>query len=335
MRNEALETHYLNQLELLAVAHQADEVVLPDDAGRPLAVSRLAPAAAARDRAGRDVRTVLHGADGRAYRTDDRVLARADARDPDDHIDLSFPVPAGADSAAIVFRLRNSLLNTVLLYDLMMADPGARSLDWQGQDLNRIGPAGELGRWYTRRFGLRIAVWRNGRWDPAGRLHDTGPIAWKDEAAVVPVPPGPTLKVRLSFVADNWRIDRVQAAFAVRRPEATALPLARVERATGAPDTSARAALVRADQRYLMTEPGQRFTAVWNVGPSQPRKPRTFLLVSQGYYTEWMRPRWISASRRTGTFIPGDSALTEALARYRGARDTMELRFATSRVPVR
>jgi hypothetical protein len=33
----------------------------------------------------------------------------------DDWIDLSVPVQRGATEAAVVFRLRNSLLNTILL----------------------------------------------------------------------------------------------------------------------------------------------------------------------------------------------------------------------------
>jgi len=40
----------------------------------------------------------------------------------------------------IVFRLRNSLLNTILLYDIMLGDPGARSIDWVGHELEQVGP---------------------------------------------------------------------------------------------------------------------------------------------------------------------------------------------------
>ena len=47
VRNEALETHYIDQLELLEVRHRADEVVIPAPRGTPLAVrNQIAPLSA-------------------------------------------------------------------------------------------------------------------------------------------------------------------------------------------------------------------------------------------------------------------------------------------------
>ena len=47
VRNEALETHYLNHLATLEVRHGRDERVVPDQQGRPLALSDFRPAARA------------------------------------------------------------------------------------------------------------------------------------------------------------------------------------------------------------------------------------------------------------------------------------------------
>ncbi len=334
-RNEAYETHYLNHLELLEVRHGIDEIVLPDARGRLLAIRNLRAPTVVRDRAGRDVRRPLAQADGSVFRTDRGTLARAAPGNLDDEIVLDVPTVPGADSAAIVFRMRNSLLNTVLLYDMMLGDAGARSLDWVANDLERIGPAVQLGQWYVSHMGMRVAVWRDGGWQEIGRIKDTGPVAWKDVAIVVPVPPGQTLRVRLSFVADNWRIDRIAVSFAVRTPTVTTHPLARVLGAGGAEDTTALASLAAADGRYLETLPGQFFTAEWQTGPLPVDSARTFLLASQGYYTEWIRRGWIAAGRRPTPFTPTDGALAEAVARYRQVKDTLEVRFAATRVPVR
>jgi hypothetical protein len=51
--------------------------------------------------------------------------------------------------------MRNSLLNTVLLYDVMLGPAGAAALDWLGEGLGRISTTGELGRWHHRRAELR------------------------------------------------------------------------------------------------------------------------------------------------------------------------------------
>jgi hypothetical protein len=329
VRNEAYETHYINRLALLEARHGAGEFVLPDAAGHLVAVREQVSAALARDAAGRDLRAVLRAADGDAVRSD-RPGSLADT------LELAFPVPADArDSAVLVFRMRNSLLNTVLLYEVMLGDAGARSLDWQGDTLQRIGPALELGRWYAAHLGMRIAVWRDGAWREVAHVHDTGPVAWKDIAAVIPRPPGDSLRVRLVSVADNWRIDRVTAAFGLRRPAARTLAAARATDALGHDLPDALAILRDPDRRYLETTAGQRFTIAWDVGEAPADSARTFFLLSQGYYIEWIRQGWLRQAGPRTVFTPSDSALARVVVRYRAERDTLERRFFATRVPVR
>ncbi|MCA1559298.1 MAG: hypothetical protein LC753_16705 [Acidobacteria bacterium] len=56
IRNEAMETHYINHLQLLAVEHGPGEVVVPDSHGTPIVVGTPRPAATATSRDGRDLR---------------------------------------------------------------------------------------------------------------------------------------------------------------------------------------------------------------------------------------------------------------------------------------
>ena len=334
VRNEAFETHFINHLELLEATHEADEIVAPDPHGRVVAVARPIPARVARDRAGRDVAEVLARADGRTYATAPAVLAAVSEADLDDAIELHFDLPPGRDSVALLLRLRNSLLNTVLLYDLMLGNPGARSLDWQAEHLSRVGEALELGSWYASRMGLGVDVWRDGAWVQVERVKDTGPVAWKDVAVPLPAGTHSGVRVRLRFPADNWRIDRVALAATVRRPALRRLGPARVTSASGDLDTAAVAVLTEPDGRYLETGPTHRFFATWDAGP-EPSGARTFLLASQGYYIEWVRQGWITAARDTTLFRPGDASLLRAVERWRQVQDTLEQRFFATRVPVR
>jgi len=336
VRNEAFETHFINHLELLEVRHASDETVLPDELNRPLVVRDFVSAASARDRLGRNVRAILAAPDGNVYRTDTRVLSRARVGDLEDAIELAVPAPAGADSVVVVLRVRNSLLNTILFYDIMLGDPGARSLDWVGHDLRQVGPAVELAQWYQKKMGMHIAVRDGARFREVAHLKDTGPVAWKDVAIVVPVLEGHSVRIRLSFPADNWRIDRVAVATHFRRPPPVVHVLTEVLDAAGQPDTTARANLAAADGRYLETTAGQRFTAAFEVGSAPPAGvAHTFLLASQGYYTEWVRRGWLVAPRAARTFVPSDTALADAIARWRVTQDTLEARFMATRVPVR
>jgi hypothetical protein len=331
VRNEALETHFLNHMELLEVRHAAGDFVLPDAGGLPIATRDARPPVRAIDRSERNVLGVLAAHDGDAYDTPYALLGAVDESDVRDFIDIVFPAPVGVDSAALLLRLRNSLLTTILLYDVMLGSQGASALDWLGAELNQVGGALELGQWYNRTMGLRVAVFDGGDYRDAGRLGDSGPIAWKDVAFIVPVLTPDSVRVRLSFVADAWRFDRVGLA-AYERPEVRAVPVARVSTSQNADEAGARAALLHSDEQYLETTPGQRF---WMHFETSGAAGATYLLASQGYYTEWVRPSWIRAATEPVRFRPTDAVAVEAIARWRGQRAAFEQQFYETRIPVR
>ncbi len=343
VRNEAFETHYINHLELLEATHDPGGFVLPDHEGNPLVLSRQVASRSAKDRSGRDVHDLVLGADGRVYQTAASVMNQAASAECtgghpcaqlEDWIELTFDETRPGDSVALVLRLRNSLLNTVLLYDIMLGDPGARSLDWQGRHLSRIGPALELGAWYGSRMGMAVEAWRNGSWVPVARVKDSGPVAWKDVAIPLSAT-GSELRLRIRFPADNWRIDRVALAHHVARPALRILPLAQLTSLEGGAEPEAFAGVLANDERYLQTQAGQAFIARWDVGDAAAGRERTFLLASQGYYIEWVRRGWIANHRDTTTFQPGDVALQKAMRRWGQVQDSLEQRFFATRVPVR
>jgi hypothetical protein len=334
MRNEALETHYINQLELIEVERRPHERVVPDERGVPLNLGALNPVSSARDRAGRDVAPAVAAADGDLFSTDSRTLAAAKAGDLDDYIDIVVPKPASGDSVALFLRLRNSLLNTVLLYDGMLAGQGAKSLDWLGTDLDRISGAIDLGKWYASHMGMRVSVKENGSWRQVTRFIDKGPIAFYEIGLAVPAPPGDSVHIRLSFVADDWRIDQIAVASAFRRGRARNLPVARVRRGVVS-DPVALRNVSDADESYLVTHPGEQVTLEFDAGPARPGSERTFLLGAQGYYSEWIRGAWLKEARPPKKFVLSDEALLEAMSRWQLKKPSFERQFYATRIPVR
>ena len=230
VRNEALETHYINHLELLEVVHEEGQRVFPDPQGQPLVVGKLNVPLFGRGSRGVDeFPGVLDLPDSAYWSSDAAQLHRASLDNFEDYVDLEFETPRGSDQVALVFRLRNTLLNTVLLYDVMLKDQGFRALDWLGRDLDRFFDKAKLGLWYRDRMGMRISVWDGGKFRQVARVGDQGPIAWKDVAVTLPVPEGDRMRVRLSFVVDNWHIDWVGISPEVHRADARAVQLAQVE----------------------------------------------------------------------------------------------------------
>lgn len=348
LRNEALETHFLNHVELLAVEHPAGASVLPDQRGKLLLLRDATTPRAARDRAGRDVLGVLATEDGRYYETAPAVLERAGVGDLHDWIELEADdLPAG-DSVVVALRLRNSLLNTVLLYDGILG--GTDAADWMTTGMSGIANALEVSRWYVSTMGLHASVtgassapraMASGTSDV--RLGDVGPIAFRDVALVLPRHERDArhVRIRLRFVADNWRIDRVRIGGTVARPASEVVPLARVvvpTPAAGGPpalDTGAARAMSAPDELYLETRPGQRMTLEFAPPARRDSLQTTYLIAWQGWYREWIRGSWLAAPRRTTPWVPGDSAIATALDGWRRRRATMERDFYASRISPR
>jgi hypothetical protein len=337
VRNEAMETHFIDQLELLEVHHRADEEVLPSSDGPPVAVSGPIALSAASDRAGRDLRRILARADESVFSTDAATLARAAQADApasarEDWIDVAVPRPAGRDSVALVLRMRSSLLATILFYEYMLARPGARSLDWVGKDLSRITTVAQLGRWYTANMGLRVSVREGNDYRQIARLADFGPIAWRTLGIIVPANSGDSVHVRLSFLPDEWRIDRLAFAAEVRRTTPRMIAPMALTTAAGVIRDDARDALVSADDRRLVTSPGERMLVRYDVGTDSV--PRTFLIAAQGYYSEWVRGSWMRGLKDDAAFSPSKVRMDDVLRTWISRKEYMEAEFFRRRVPV-
>jgi hypothetical protein len=328
-RNEAAETHYLNRVTLVEVRHAPDELVLPQPGGAPIAAAGVLAPTRARDRAGRDVLRDVVAADGRAYATDPGVLAAVTETDFRDTVELAFPLPAdAADSVALLFRMRNSLLTTVLLYDVIMGDQGPGVLDWFAQPRSGFMNPGATA--YAQMIWPRVLVRDGRRFVPVAALNDAGPLAWRDVAVMIPVLERDSVVVQLAFAADVTRLDRVALGTRVRRPVAREVPVARVLDREGRDIPGAVADLASADSAYAVARPGNAYRLAFDAGSWNGA--RTFFLAATGYYVEWVRPSWFRDEPRS--YLPTPERLVEAMRRWRAAGTEYEEAFYARRVPI-
>ncbi len=90
----------------------------------------------------------------------------------------------------------------------------------------------------------------------------------------------------------------------------------------------------RADDRRLVTNPGDRIYTFFDVGANPPAPmARTFLVAVDGYYVEWVRPSWIANARDSMPFSPR-TPTREVLATWLATRESLQQRFFRDRVPV-
>ena len=193
------------------------------------------------------------------------------------------------------------------------------------------GTAAELGKWYVERMGLRVMVEQDGGYVEAGRIPDVGPIAWKDVAVRIPARKGYPIKVRLEFPADSWRIDAVALAENARTATPTVVPVGRVRHPQGAADAPMQKMINAPDEAYLITEPGRRVFVEFDV-PKPRQGEQSFVLASQGYYTEWMRPDWVRRKEQK-RFEASDASLFLAMQQWRDNATSLERTFYSTKIP--
>lgn len=325
MKNEALETHVVRRVRLLAVPVQGDERVLrAGDAFRP-ATRLVAPTSC---RAGAlDCTAQVSAEDTDEYRA---------ATDPDDlaareTIELELPRPDGGEPG-LLLRARNSLVETYVFYQLL-AYLGVRADDWflvleKGGAWGRRLVDGIIGP-LTR---IDVQVLTASGWRDTGVYREVGPLAWDE--AVLPLagelPEGP-VRVRLTMAKGSWRIDRV--ALATLGPAVAPVALDVQQVAVG--DTARPQALaqLRGDEP-LVTYPGDSYRLDFAL----PEGRHQLFLEARGYYYEWMRESWLPEAD-ADAFVESvwnpDAALKRLAPGFKRLEPDIERLFWQSRVEAR
>jgi hypothetical protein len=325
MRNEALETHSVQRVRLLAAPRPRGGRVLATPDGRFLAALDLEPPVGCSAGA-EDCLATVRAADD---------LERASAADATDlaareHIVLEFPRSQG--ELGLVIGARQSLLTTFLFYQTM-AYAGSRG----GELLARLetgtkheaeralGMARLLG-------GIEAEVARgDGSWQAVGAFRETGPIAADTQVLPFHAPDGSgPLRVRLRLAKGNWRLGHVALARLAGERTPETVELRSVER-NGHEDAHALGALRDAD-RHLVTLPGDEYRLVFDL-PKAFADPELFL-ESQGYYYEWQRAEWLreeDAAMTALVLARPDEALRLLAGPFKAREGEMERAFWQSR----
>jgi hypothetical protein len=283
MRNEALETHAVRSVRLLAAPRPPGGRVFASKEGRFHSARRvLAP-------------TECHAPEGDCLAAVEAVdhrerISLADDADlaARETVDLVFPAVPGA--RGVVIGARQSLLSTFLLYQTM-AYMGPQVGDWLAT-LERLPPTPPSQAFGLSRVlgGIDVEVSDDGEeWRTVGTFDEAGPLS--GDIQVFPLPPSratePT-RVRLRMAKGSWRLDYVALASLGPDVAPQVIEPKRVDRA-GQRDDVALDALRR--ERYLVTVPGAAYRLTFALPEGAPELE--LFLESRGYYYEWMRAEWL------------------------------------------
>jgi hypothetical protein len=323
MKNEALETHVVRHVDLLAVPHRPGTRVFaaPDGSFRE-ATSLAAPVFSVGPEG--DVLPLVRDADHaeRFSPADSTCLAARET------LEFGFdPVPCGA--CGVVIGCRQTLLSTFVLYQTF-AFMGRDAGHWMAE-LER-GKLGDAGTRLVDMLGgavVRVET-RPGVWKDVGEIREFGPIAVDHHLVEFDAPDSWTGRVQIELTKGGWRIDDV--ALATLGDSVEPLRLAPVDIARdSASDPAALAALLD-PERSLTTLPGDVYTLLFSI-PEDGRDYDVFI-ESRGYYLEWIRDEWMreeSVTRLAEMFFDPDAALTRLAPEYKRVEPAMEAAFWSSR----
>ena len=339
LANEALETHYINRLTLETVDHPAGTRAYPSPDNGIVVIEGDA-AFKAISRQGEDVTAALSARDNVAYRTDP-ALTRALAREvTEDWVELTVPIPADVRTRrpVLVLRLRNTLMATVLFYDVMLKAQGVKALEWLGSDTQNSLYAWRVSRWFDRRYSLRVDAWDGQRFVSAASVSPTGPIAWHEVAVELPLMREPEARIRISFLPDNWMVDWASVGFGTTKPLATRSIIASsVDGRSDERTEEVLAPLREKDRSYLITSPGESHILFFPAEMPAPGIERTCFIRSRGFYVEWLREDWFKDAGKVATgpaFEPGDEAVTKTARLWLQRKDDLERRFIETKIPL-
>lgn len=336
--NEAMESHFINRFELLAVAHPSDSRVYPTEEGRVFVVRDLQPVENARTDDGEDITEALRETDNAAYRSGLQRFDELTATRQRDAITFDLATTGMKDSVTVLLRARNTLLTTALFYDVVLGPRGLNALEWTARMAEDESYAHMFYALYDEYSGVQVDVEREGRRDPVTRFGDIGPIAWKDLAIRLPVT-GDVTRVSFTFFPDNISIDRIAfaretldgASYAVR----TVIP-ASIEDYDGMTRPEIADSIARQDESYLHVTPGDSYRFRYTL-PEAPGLSTSVLLSSQGYYYEWLRGDWVQEDSTLPPLNIFDvPAIIELLReRWMTGYRMMEEEFFRNRIPLK
>jgi hypothetical protein len=282
MRNEALETHVVRSVELLAVPKRIGSSIYKDDRGSFWECDKLVPPSSAVAEEG-DCLALLSKADGheRMSRADSTNLAAKET------IELTFD-RTSADTNGIVIECRQSLMTTFLFYKTL-GFMGTSAGAWFAE-MERDHMTEPMNAMKELLGGIDVSMKDStGVWSKIGSVLEYGPLATDIHLLRLPHSNGLPLRVRLEMTKGYWRIDNVGIARMNRSIEPIRLQPSVVLR-DGVNDVVARALLMDST-KTLVTTPGENYTMHFDL-PDRAERYGLFL-ESRGYYLEWIRDSWL------------------------------------------
>lgn len=289
MKNEAFETHMINELFIQAIPKHKDAHIYHDKHGSYYSCgSSISPRSA--HVAGKDIGNAINSIDDIEYfsTTDPYELATKET------IILEFDNLPTEDYGLLI-NFRQSLLTTFLLYS------GISYMgDEVGDYFTKIETSPKMKQILSNPFkrlgGITLSVWdeKNNDWQVFQELYETGPIAKNLRLAPLQniAPKHGKLKLKIELAKGLWRLDYLGLTPIKAKVNPYTIYPNHIEVIDGEDYTIED--ISNDDDNYLLSFPGNIFNFKFELPEIAEHHDYELFLSSKGYYLEWIRTDWIA-----------------------------------------
>ncbi len=328
MKNEALETHCINDVKLLAYPRNKNERVYQSRKnefylcdGTYLLSNAISNNS--------DETTLLQKQDRveRFTKVDDKKLSAKET------IYLDFKEIPTDNELGLIINFRQTLMTTYFIYSAMayMGDEVSDVFSKIENEKNLrekidLGIKSELGE-------IEIHVYNDieNKWEKVNSLYETGPIAINQQIVLLNKKSiNGTLKLKIILNKGLWRIDYLALTNVIKKVEPIEIDITSVYNKEKIDNASL--ANLLSDDKYLISMPGDSYKLNFEL----PREADYELfLYTKGYYLEWMRENWLKDKnlwKLRQMFENPKQYLRSELKNYKEYEKTMEQEFWNSKI---
>ncbi len=334
LKNEALETHYIKDISLMAYPIEENQRVFhskfENEKDKFYLSENTYNLSSALDE-NVDITSDLRFIDKieRFSLTDSNNLLSKE------EIILNFDDIYNTDNLGMQIHFRQSLLTTYLFYSM---------LDYLGNDIsdyfiileNKKELSDKFKKFFDELGGIDVYAWneRQNSWDFLNSFKESGPIAINKQFIPLNLDKKLTDKnVKLKLVLNKgyWRVDYVSLTNIISEVKPVKIKASELLSEDVNDEKSLK--LLNDDDEYFVTMPADEYGLRFDL----PKKEQyyEFFLFSKGYYLEWMRPEWTEQKElsRLNEMInnPKKYFKTEARA-FKKYESVMEEEFWNSRI---
>lgn len=327
MKNEALETHCINELKLLAFQINERERVLhsPDDKFYLSDSTYFLSSALAQEG---DVLQLLNRND----RNERFSWADEKKLNSKENIFLTFENVEVGEELGLSVRFRQSLMTTYFIYS---------AIGYMGDKMSDIFAEIENGRNMSLEIkdGLKKELGKidiyflneNSEWIYCGGFYETGPIAINYQMIKLnQVSKNDKVEIKIVLNKGLWRLDNIELVNVKKELEPMVILPSSVKNKGKEADILLDK--LKKDKDYLISMPGDEFLFKFDL--PIPQKYDLFLSAG-GYYLEWMREQWLKDKnliKLNQLVNKPEKYLKKEVANYKKYEAGMEEQFWNSKV---